>query len=166
MKRTGLSTIVFLVLAASPALAQAVTQQKPAWQKLQTVNPLSLAKGSAPWWRTAVASAIALTPDQQKKMDDVFQDARIRLIPLEAALEVQEAILEPLMAAEQLDEGKINAQIDRVAQARADLEKANARMLLGIRQALTLEQWITLQKITLKIPHLDLEVKKQKPIKH
>ena len=43
------------------------------------------------------------------------------------------------------DEGKLLAQIDRVAQARAELEKANARMLLGIRRELTHEQWLKLE---------------------
>ena len=50
------------------------------------------------------------------------------------------------MAADQPDEGKIVGQIDRVAQARAELEKANARMLLAIRQVLTPEQWKKLQE--------------------
>jgi protein CpxP len=49
-------------------------------------------------------------------------------------------LLEPLMDAERLDEAKTLVQIDRVAQARAELEKANARMLLGIRQVMTADQ--------------------------
>ena len=53
--------------------------------------------------------------------------------------------MEPLVAAEQPDETKILTQIDRVAQARAELEKANARMLLGIRRTLTQDQWKKLQ---------------------
>jgi Spy/CpxP family protein refolding chaperone len=51
-------------------------------------------------------------------------------------------MLEPLVEnASPGDEAKILAQIDRVADARADLEKANARMLLAIREVLTPEQW-------------------------
>ena len=53
--------------------------------------------------------------------------------------------MHPLMEAEQPDEGKILAQIDAIAQARAELEKANARMLLGIRQVLTPDQWTKLK---------------------
>ena len=49
--------------------------------------------------------------------------------------------MEPLMAADTPDEPKILAQIDKIAQARAELEKANARFLLGIRRILTQEQW-------------------------
>ena len=37
------------------------------------------------------------------------------------------------------------AQIDKVAQARAELEKANARFLLALRAKLTPEQWKALQ---------------------
>ncbi len=53
--------------------------------------------------------------------------------------------MEPLVSAEQPDEGKIVSQIDKVAQARAELEKNNARMLLGIRRLLTPEQWSKLK---------------------
>ena len=37
------------------------------------------------------------------------------------------------------------SQIDKVAQARAELEKANARMLLELRGQLNHEQWLKLQ---------------------
>ena len=37
------------------------------------------------------------------------------------------------------------AQIDQTAQARAQLEKANARMLLSLRGVLTSDQWTKLQ---------------------
>jgi TonB family protein len=88
-----------------------------------------------------MAQQLGLAPDQTKKMDDVFQQARLKLIDLNAVLQKEEVIMEPLIAAEQPDEAKIVAQIDKVAQARAELEKANARMLLGIRRLLTAEQW-------------------------
>jgi periplasmic protein CpxP/Spy len=64
---------------------------------------------------------------------------------LSAGVRKEETAMEPLLAADQPDEGKILAQIDRVAQARAELEKANARMLLGLRRVLTPDQWKTLQ---------------------
>jgi len=53
--------------------------------------------------------------------------------------------MEPLIESDQPDEGKILSQIDAVAQARAELEKAHARMLLGIRRVLTQDQWKKLQ---------------------
>jgi len=78
-------------------------------------------------------------------MEAVFQQHRLRLIDLRAALDKQEAMLEPLISAERPQEARVLEQIDRVADARADLEKANAKMLWGFRQVLTPEQWRILQ---------------------
>jgi len=98
------------------------------------------------WWNhPEMARKLGLTADQQKKMDDIFQQSRLRLIDLNASLQREETIMQPLMEADQPDEAKILEQIDKVAQARAELEKANARMLLGIRRTLTLDQWKKLQ---------------------
>ena len=72
---------------------------------------------------------------------------REKLIDLRASLEKAELELEPLMSDDQPNEGKILAQIDKVAQARAELEKANARFLLAIRSKLTPEQWKQVQEI-------------------
>jgi len=94
------------------------------------------------WWdNPELAKRLNLTADQQKKMDDVFQQNRLRLIDLHAALEREEAILEPLIEAASPDDAKAVPQIDRVEQARAELGKANARLLLGLRHVLTPEQW-------------------------
>jgi Spy/CpxP family protein refolding chaperone len=78
-------------------------------------------------------------------MEAVFEQSRPNLMDLSATVRKEEMAMEPLLAADQPDEGKILAQIDRVAQARAELEKANGRMLLGLRRVLTPEQWKTLQ---------------------
>jgi periplasmic protein CpxP/Spy len=98
------------------------------------------------WWNNPEwAQKLSLTPDQQKKMEAVFEQSRPGLMDLSSSLRKEETAMEPLLAADQPDEGKILAQIDRVAQARAELEKANARMLLGLRRVLTPDQWKTLQ---------------------
>jgi periplasmic protein CpxP/Spy len=100
------------------------------------------------WWNNPdVAQKLGLSADQQKKMDDIFLQSRLKLIDQHAAVEKDEAILEPLLSAEQPDETRILAQIDKVAQSRAELEKANARMLLGLRSVLTTAQWKTLQTL-------------------
>jgi Spy/CpxP family protein refolding chaperone len=98
------------------------------------------------WWTNPeLVQKLNLTTDQQKKIADTFQQARLKLIDADAALHKEEAIMEPLVASETPEDAKILAQIDKVAQARAELEKTNARMLLGIRHVLTPEQWKTLQ---------------------
>lgn len=102
------------------------------------------------WWiRPELAVRLGLTAEQQEKMDDVFQQHRIELIDRNAAVQKEEAIMEPLVSADQPDESKILSQIDKLARARAELEQANARMLLGIRRVLTPEQWKTLKSLPL-----------------
>jgi periplasmic protein CpxP/Spy len=98
------------------------------------------------WWMDPnLVQKLALTADQQKRIDMLFQQNRLKLIDLSAGLQKEEAILEPLVEADRPDEAQVLAQIDRVAQARAELEKANARMLLAFRGVLTQEQWKKLQ---------------------
>ena len=98
------------------------------------------------WWTNpAMVQRLGLTADQQKQVDAVFQQNRVKLIDLNASLQKEEAILDPMLDADRPDESKVLVQIDRIAQARAELEKANARMLLGFRGVLNPDQWKKLQ---------------------
>jgi Spy/CpxP family protein refolding chaperone len=150
MRIPRIVSLVVLVVAATPAFGQdklatpfTTAAAGNAWQNRIAWQPNLGPSGT--WWRNQrYITMLSLTTDQQKKMDDVFQQSRVKLIDLKASLDKEEAILEPLMKAERLDEVKVAIQIDKVADARAELEKANARMLLGIRQLLTPEQWATL----------------------
>src|SRR5262249_53557998 len=106
-------------------------------------------EGSGKWWtNTFIVRRLGLTAEQQKKLEETFQQNRIKLIDLSAALEKEEVTLDPLLDGDRLEEAKILAQVDRIAHARAELEKANARMLLAFRTALTPEQWRSLQAET------------------
>jgi periplasmic protein CpxP/Spy len=111
--------------------------------------PMERAFHSGPpgrWWMDPdLVQKLGLTADQQKRIDALFQQNRLKLIDLSAEVQKQEAILEPLLEADHPDEAQVLAQIDRIAQARADLEKANARMLLGFRGVLTVDQWKKLE---------------------
>ena len=88
---------------------------------------------------------LKLTDEQRKNFDGILLEHREKLIDLRANLEKAELAMEPLMRDDQPNEAKILAQIDKVAQARAELEKANARFLLAIRGKLTPEQWKQVQ---------------------
>jgi protein CpxP len=121
--------VVGILLAVTPAISQ--------------ILPTAL---GGRWWRAPeTVEKLGFTPEQQKKMDEVFQQSRMKLIDLTASLDKEEAVLEPLVSAEQPEADKIRAQISRVADARSELEKANANMLLGLRLLLTPEQWKVLQ---------------------
>ena len=98
------------------------------------------------WWRDSnTIRKLNLSAEQQKKIDEVYQQSRNKLIDLRATLQKEQGSLDPLLSAEHVDEAKAIVQIDRVAEARAELEKVNARMLLGFRAVLTQDQWRTLQ---------------------
>jgi periplasmic protein CpxP/Spy len=98
------------------------------------------------WWNNPrIVERLKLTDVQRKEFDDIFLRHREKLIDLRANLQKAELALEPLVRDSQPNETKILAQIDKVAQARAELEKANAAFLLDIRSKLTAEQWAQLQ---------------------
>ena len=98
------------------------------------------------WWTDQeLVQKLGLATDQQKRIDEIFQQSRLKLIDVSAALHKEEAVLEPLLAVDRPEEARVLIQIDRIAQARAELEKANARMLLGFRSVLNPEQWKKLQ---------------------
>lgn len=94
------------------------------------------------WWNNAtVVDRLKLTDEQRKNMDQILLDHRKDLVDKRAAVEKAELDLEPLVSADQPNESQILSQIDEVAQARAELEKANARFLLAIRSKLSADQW-------------------------
>jgi hypothetical protein len=150
-----------------PLLAQAVEPAvKPAVKKVQKfpgVDPAAVkqavtSKGfsasplaelqatvSGTFWRNPRwVETMSLTSDQQRKMDEVFQQYRLKLVDLTATLQKEELVLEPLLAnmPPSVENGtKIQTQIDRIADSRAELEKANSKMLVGILQLLSKEQF-------------------------
>jgi len=98
------------------------------------------------WWKNPeVVAKLAITPEQQKKMEDLFTQSRMQLIDLHATLEKEQLVLEPLMNANPVDQAKASAEIDKIAETRAALEKTDAKMLLSIRSVLTPDQWTKLQ---------------------
>jgi periplasmic protein CpxP/Spy len=98
------------------------------------------------WWNNpAIIERLKLSDDQRKAFDQILLDHRTKLIDLHANVEKAELAMEPLMSSDQPNESAILAQIDKVAAARAELEKANARYLLALRSKLTAEQWKQVQ---------------------
>jgi Spy/CpxP family protein refolding chaperone len=98
------------------------------------------------WWKNPrVVTLLTLTPEQQKKMDSIFEESRLKLVDMHANVQKAEIPMEALLAANPPDTAKVLAQIDKLAEARKELEKADARMLLGIRGVLTPDQWTKLQ---------------------
>jgi periplasmic protein CpxP/Spy len=113
-------------------------------------------EGPAPgkWWlNPEMAKRLGLTDDQVTKIKKIFLDHRLQLIDLHANLEKQEVLLQPMVNADHPDENAVLAQIDKVAEARANLEKSDARMLFAIRDTLTPEQWQKLREMHAMMRH-------------
>jgi protein CpxP len=97
------------------------------------------AKGK--WWKDpGLVQKLRITDEQIRRIEKIAQDFRAQEIDLRAVLEKYEVMLCFLMESAQADESKLLAQIDRVAQARGDLEKCHLQMTLAVRRVLTAEQ--------------------------
>ena len=93
------------------------------------------------WWDDKhYAKAVHLRPDQQKRMDGLFDENRSVLVSRFQTLQQEELKMESLSHASNLDEATLFSQIDRVAQARADLEKANTHLTLQVRKEMDADQ--------------------------
>ena len=107
---------------------------------------LGLRNPQGRWWNDpAMVEKLKLSDDQRKAMDGILLNHREQLVDMRAAVEKAELEMEPLMQDDVPNEARVLAQIDKIAQARAELEKANARFLLAIRAKLSPDQWKQLQ---------------------
>lgn len=99
------------------------------------------------WWNNpAMIEKLKLSDDQRKAMDAILLAHREKLVDLRADLEKAELQLQPMMGEDQPNESGILAQVDKIAAARTELERANARFLLDIRAKLTPGQWKTVRE--------------------
>jgi Spy/CpxP family protein refolding chaperone len=93
------------------------------------------------WWDDPpFAQDLGLSAAQASRMDEIFQANRSTLLGLYRSLQREQATLERLTTGIRLHEQEIFRQIDQVTRASAALEKANAHMLLQIREQMTDEQ--------------------------
>jgi Spy/CpxP family protein refolding chaperone len=93
------------------------------------------------WWDDrGFARSLKLRPDQQTRMDAIFEQNRPALSARLQNLQQAESQMAAISASQQPDETALFAQIDRVAQARAELEKVNTHMLLQIRKEMDPDQ--------------------------
>ena len=99
------------------------------------------------WWDDkSFAKNLKLRPEQQTLMDAIFEENKTALVSRLDNLEKAESQMAEVAKSPIPDEAALFTQIDRVAQARADLEKANTHMLLQIRKEMDSDQIARLEK--------------------
>jgi len=107
---------------------------------------LQLGLGGRWWDDHGTAKKLNLNSDQQHRMDTIFETNWPTITNLYTNLQHEEMGLASLSHADLQDETKVFAAIDRVSQARTDLEKEYAHTFLQIRQQLDPQQLETLDK--------------------
>jgi Spy/CpxP family protein refolding chaperone len=103
---------------------------------------------TAAWWTNpALVARLGLTDEQKAKIEMIFEKYRNNLNSRIADLDREEGQLARMLEADPLEPAKVvQSQIDRVIQARAEMEKTYAGMSLEIRQTMTGAQWAQLQR--------------------
>jgi Spy/CpxP family protein refolding chaperone len=119
----------------------------PALMVLALAAPLRGQSFGFAWWKDAqFQKDLSLTSDQSARIDSVFQSAITQLRQKKVELDEQEAELSRLIAAN-ADESVVTRQVDKVEGIRGTLNKGRTLMLLRMRQVLTPEQRVTLNKL-------------------
>jgi Spy/CpxP family protein refolding chaperone len=129
MKRTSVFRLLLTVFALAPAA------------------PIHGQSFGFPWWKDAqFQKELTLTVDQSARIDGVFQSAMSTLRPKKEELDRQEAELSRLIAAN-ADEAVVSFQVDKVEAIRTSMNKQRTLMLLHMRQVLSPDQRVRLNKL-------------------
>jgi Spy/CpxP family protein refolding chaperone len=100
-----------------------------------------------PWWRDPQFQRdLSLTTDQSTRIDAVFQQTIPTLRQKKTDLDAQEEELSKMIAAN-ADETAVTRQVDKVEAIRANMNKMRTLMLLRMRQVLSPDQRVKLNKL-------------------
>lgn len=142
---------------------QETIQQLQQTQKLQTQvggggrGRITLNTNPAWWTNTALMTQLGLTDDQKTRVQRAYENHRLDIESRSKQVDNEEAQLAKLLAADPLDRNAVQSEIDRVVQARGELERSNSAMTLEMREVLTAAQWQQLQTPTVvRTPFGDL----------
>jgi Spy/CpxP family protein refolding chaperone len=114
---------------------------------LALAAPLRAQSFGFAWWRDAQFQRdLSLAPDQVSRIEALFQTNIPTLRNKKAELDQQEEELSRLVAAN-ADEASVTKQVDKVEAIRAHMNKMRTLMLLHMRQVLTPDQRIKLNKL-------------------
>jgi Spy/CpxP family protein refolding chaperone len=128
---------------------------RPIWRFGWAAMVFSLALAAAvhaqsfgfPWWRDAQFQRdLSLTAEQTARIENLFQSTISELRAKKTELDQQEDELSRLIAAN-ADEAIVVKQVDKVEGVRGHLNKMRTLQLLRIRQVLSPEQRLKLNKI-------------------
>ena len=100
------------------------------------------------WWeRPAVAQQLGFSPDQTKKLEDIYLVQARAMVDLKATVEKAGIDLRAVADVEPFDAAKVRASFTAFQQARVKLDAQRFETLLKMREVLSLDQWHKLRDI-------------------
>lgn len=116
---------------------------------LAVVSPLRAASNADEWLKSgllqpdlvaSVSEELALSPEQQEKLNQLLEAARAEAVPLEKAVKKQKVGLNQVLQDYQSSYEQASAQLTKLIEEEARLKQLQLRVLLEIRSMLTVEQ--------------------------
>ncbi|MCP4348766.1 MAG: periplasmic heavy metal sensor [Desulfobacterales bacterium] len=94
------------------------------------------------WWRLPnIAKELKLTPDEQKKLDNLFVTNRRKLIDLKNNVEKEKFELETSLESADFDESSCTALFKKLQDARIKLAEEQFRFVVEVRKLLGLYKY-------------------------
>jgi Spy/CpxP family protein refolding chaperone len=141
MNRVHRLTIAALVAGAALMMAGAAWAQDPPAGDPSVAHPgEGMSRGPGRGGHRAMMEKLNLTDDQSKKLEDIRYQHQKKAITMRADLESARLDLGRMMRADQPDRRAIEAQLDKISQARLVLAKDRVGQMLDMRAVLTPEQ--------------------------
>ena len=114
-------------------------EREQMYDERQDLNEIGLPQGAF-WLNPELASRVRITPDQMHRLADAYLQGRLKIIQLEANEEMEEAKLDAMESAPSMDNAEALGATDRIADARAAIDKADAHLAFALRAILSPEQ--------------------------
>jgi len=98
------------------------------------------------WWDSPIVKDLKVTDDQQRQIKAIVRDYRNKLIDLRAAVEKADGNLNDILNEDKIDMKRATDAVDKMASAKAELNRNLTLMSVTLRAVLTPVQWKELQK--------------------
>ena len=123
---------------------QMMDQQQEMYDEREDLGELGLPVGAF-WLNPDLVAHVHITPDQVHRLADTYLQGRLKIIQLEANEEMEETKLDAMESEPMMNDTEALAQTDRLADARAATEKADAHLAFALRAILNPDQLTTLR---------------------
>jgi Spy/CpxP family protein refolding chaperone len=98
-------------------------------------------RANFPWWNSPIREDLGLNPAQSQKIRQIVRSYRDRLLDARSTVQKAEGELEDLLNDSEVNPEAAQPVIERVAAARANVNRVFLAMSVQLRSVLTLDQW-------------------------